>query len=161
MRSCNSWRACTISKLRFTLMYNVLLPAMLCGCDLHIATPHCIQSALNISNHNRLENSSHPRNRESIKWDCTIVLQYIEFHLVSSWTLSGKTIVRCSLLAYPPSASPSFLSSWSSSGSVIVLLFWRVSLSACCFYKGLDLLRRLVGPFDTGNKRFLPIQQPL
>ena len=161
MRSCNSWRACTISKLCFTLIYNVLLPPMLCGCDLHIATPHCIQSVLNIANHNRLDNSSEPRNRESIKWDCTIVLQYIEFHLVSSRALSGRTIVRCSLLAYPPSASPSFLSSWSSSGSVIVLLFWRVPFSTCCFCKGLDLLRRLVGPFDTGNKRSRPIQQPL
>ena len=84
-------------------------------CDLHIATPHCVQSILNIANHNRLENSSEQRNRKSIKWDCTIVLQYIEFHLVSSWASSGRTIVRCSLLAYPPSASPSFLSSWSSS----------------------------------------------
>ena len=120
MRSCNSWRACTISKLCFTLIYNVLLHPMLCGCDLHIATPHCIQSVLNIANHNRLENSSEPRNRESIKWDCTIVLQYIEFHLVSSRPLSGRTIVRCSLLAYPPSASPSFLSSWFSSGFVII-----------------------------------------
>ena len=105
------WRACTISKLCFTLIYNVLLPPMLCGCDLHIATLHCIQSVLNIANHNRLENSSEPRNRESIKWDCTIVLQYIEFHLVSSRASSGRTIVRCSLLAYPPSASSSFFSS--------------------------------------------------
>ena len=161
MRSCNSWRTCTISKLCFTLIYNVLLPPMLCGCDLHIATPHCVHSVLNIANHNRLDNFSEPRNRESIKWDCTIVLQYIEFHLVPSRALSGRTIVRCSLLAYPPSASPSFLSSWSSSGSVIVLLFWRVLFSTCCFRKGLDFLRRLVGPFDTGNKRSRPIQQPL
>ena len=115
--------ACTISKLCFTLIYNVLLPPMLCGCDLYIATPHCIHSILNIANHNRLDNFSEARNCESIKRDCTIVLQYIEFHLVPSRALSGRTLVRCSLLAYPPSASPSFLSSWSSSGSVIVLLF--------------------------------------
>ena len=123
MRSCNSWRACTISKLCFTLIYNVLLPPMLCGYDLHIATPHCVHSVLNIANHNRLDNVSEPRNHESIKWDCTIVLQYIEFHLLPSRALSGRTIVRCSSLAYPPSASPSFLSSWSFSGSVIGLLF--------------------------------------
>ena len=98
-------------KTLFTLIYNVLLPAMLCGCNLHIATPHCIQPVLNIANHNRLENFSEPRNRESIKWDCTILLQYIDFHLVSSRALSRRTIVRCSLLAYPPSASPLFLSS--------------------------------------------------
>ena len=73
MRSCNSWRTCTISKLCFTLIYNVLSPAMLCGCDLYIATPHCVQSVLKIANHNRLGNSSEPRNRESIKWDCAIV----------------------------------------------------------------------------------------
>ena len=160
-RSCNSWRACTISKLCFTLIYNVLSPATRCSYDLHIATPHCVQSELNIVNHNRLENSTEPINRESIKWGCAILLQYIEFHLVSSRPLSGRTIVRCFLLAYPPSASPSFLSSWSSSGSVIILLFWRVSLSTCCFYKGLDLLRCLLGPFDTGNKQSCPIQQPL
>ena len=135
-------------------------PNALC-CDLHIATPQCVQSIFNIANYNRLENSSQPRNRESIKWDCTIVLQYIESHLISSRPLSRRTIVRCSLLAYPPLASPSFLSSWSCSGSVIVLLFWRMSLSSCCFCKGLDLLRRLVGPFDTGNKWSRPIQQPL
>ena len=161
MRSFHSWRACTISRLCFTLIYNVLLPPMLCGCDLHIATPHCVQSVLNIANHNRLEKSSEPRNRESIKWDCTIVLQYIEFHLVSSRALSGRTIVRFSLLAYPPSASPSFLSSWSSSGSVIVLLFWRVYLSTCCFCKGLNLLRHLVESFNKGNKWYRPIKQPL
>ena len=103
---CNSWHACTISKLCFTLIYSVLLPAILCGCNLHIATPHCIQLVVNIANHNRLENSSDPRNRERIKWDCTIVLQYIEFHLVSSKALSWRTIVKFSLLAYPPSASP-------------------------------------------------------
>ena len=161
MWSCNSWRTCTISKLCIPLIYNVLLPPMLCGCNLHISTPHCVQSVLNIVNHNRLDNSSEPRNRGSIKWDCPIVLQYIEFHLVSSRALSGRTIIRYSLLAYPPSASPSFLSSSSSSGSVIVLLFWRVPFSTCCFCKGLDLVRRLVGPFDTGNKRTRPIQQPL
>ena len=161
MRSYNSWRACTISKLCFTLIYNVLLPPMLCGCDIHIVTPHCVQSVLKIANHNRLDNFSEPRNRESIKWDCTIVLQYIEFHLFPSRALSGRTIVRCSLLAYPPSASPSFLSSWFSSGSVIILLFWRVLFSTCCFPKGLGFLRRLVGHFDTGNKRSRPIQQPL
>ena len=109
MRSCNSWRACTISKLCFILIYNVLLPPMFCGCDLHIATLHCIQSVLNIENHNRLDNFSELRNRESFKWDCTIVLQYIEFHLVPSRALGGRTIVRCSLLAYPPSALPSLL----------------------------------------------------
>ena len=161
MCSCNFLRACTISKPFFTLMYNVLLPPMLCGCDLYIATPHCVHSLLNIANHNRLDNFSEPRNRESIKWDCTIVLQYIEFHLVPSRALSGRTIVRCSLFAYPPSALPSFLPSWSCSGSVIVLLFWRVCFSSCCFCKGLGLLRRLVGTFDTGNKRSRPIQQPL
>ena len=148
-------------KTPFYIDIQCLLPEMLCGCNLHIATPHCVQSVLKIANHNRLENSSEPRNPESIKWDCTIVLQYIEFHLVSSRSLSGRTIVRCSLLAYPPSASPLLLSSWYSSGSVIVLLFWRVSLSTFCFCKGLDLFRRLVGPFDTGNKQSCPIQQPL
>ena len=161
MRSCNSWRASPISKLYFTLIYNVLLPTMLCGLDIHVGTPHCVQSILNIANHNRLDNFSEPRNRESIKWDCTIVLQHIEFHLVPSRALSGRTIVRSSLLAYPPSALPSFLSSWSSSGSVIVLLFWRMPFSTCCFCKGLALLSRLVGPFDTGNKPSRPIQQPL
>ena len=161
MRSCNSLRAWTISKTLFYIDIQFLLPPMFCGCDLHIATPHCVHSVLNIANHNRLDNFSEPRNRESIKWDCTIVLQYIEFHLVPSRALSGRTIVRCSLLAYPPSALPSFLSSWSSSGSMIVLLFWGVPFSPCCFCKGLDLLRRLVGTFDTGNKRSRPIQQPL
>ena len=48
--------ACAISKLCFTLIYNVLSPPMLCGCDLHIATPHCVDSVLNITNHNRLDN---------------------------------------------------------------------------------------------------------
>ena len=109
MRSCNSRSACTISKLCFTFIHNVLLPTMLCGYDLHIATPHCVQLVLNIANHNGLDNSSEPRNRESIKWDCTIILLYIKFYLISSRALSGRTIVRCSLLAHPPYALPSFL----------------------------------------------------
>ena len=110
MRSCNSWRAWTISKLCFTLIYNVLLPPMFCGCDLHIATPHCVQSILNIENRNRLVNSSERRNGESIKWDCTIVLQYIEFHLVSSRALSGGPLLDAPCWRIHPLHSPhSFL----------------------------------------------------
>ena len=82
MQSYNSWRTCAISKLCFTLIYNVLLAAMLCGCDLHIATPYSVQSVLNIANHNRLENSSEPRNRESIKRYCTIILQLSELSII-------------------------------------------------------------------------------
>ena len=42
-----------------TLFYidiQFLLPPMLCGCDIHIATPHCVHSVLSITNHNRLGN---------------------------------------------------------------------------------------------------------
>ena len=61
------WRVCTISKRCFTLIYNVLLPAMLCGCNLQIATPHCVQLVLNIINHNRSENYSQLLH----KWWCS------------------------------------------------------------------------------------------
>ena len=80
-------------KTLFYIDIQCFVAAMFCGCDLHIATPHCIQSVLNIANHNRLDNSSEPRNRESIKWDCTIVLQHIEFHLVSSRPWAGGPLL--------------------------------------------------------------------
>ena len=50
-----------------------LLPPMLRGCDLHIATPHCVHSVGSITNHNRLDNF---QSQEIVKASSEIVQYY-------------------------------------------------------------------------------------
>ena len=116
-------------------------PQWLCGCNLHIATPYCVHSVLNITNHNRLDNF---QSQEIVKASSEIVQEY--YNTSSSISSPLEPWVRGPLLDAPywhlhPLHRPHSFLPRSSSGSVIALLFWRVLFSTYCFCKGLDLLK--------------------